>query len=402
MDKQINLRAFLNIEQNHDDLKPIYLRQKKLKNLKQVNLRVYRRDINTRLGRKKEKFLKMKSKKLNDLSVSPCSNSVNSNTNYMQRDNMHYLDTKFHGFSLVESDDDSDSLASFNYPIQHSKIAFYDSLLSRKPSTLKTLNDVKQEILPKTGLESNTVAELTESTYESFFASPRKAKAEHKSLEIKHFACVPKKKKSKARTVGSKPTSFEDDSLIEKKIAPKNSLDRVEEFSRDEHSEEDAFSHRKERVRFEEKFHSGSFRNQNNTSFPNLFSSVSAGQKKNREVDLRTRDFFNNILQPKTPHMEKYNLKIEPIIKNTKIMDRRKKNNSIYNSIEFKFGHNEPCNYFDSVSSNYLNHSHHFSKANSHQSSDIFVLPNVLKSDDIKSLHYLNYQKRKHESLVFT
>ncbi|RMZ96696.1 hypothetical protein BpHYR1_009994 [Brachionus plicatilis] len=276
----------------------------------------------------------MKSKKLNDLSVSPGSNSAYSNSQSMHRDSVHYLDHRLNGFNLVESDDDSDSLASFNYPAQHSKIIFYESLLSRKPS--KLFSNIKQDLASKTGLESNPVADLTESTYESFFVSPRKAKTESKHFSIKHFASLPKKKKSKPRVVGA---SFEDDSILEKKISPKIALDKVEESNKDDHSEEDAYWNRKDRVRFEEKFNSGSFRNQNTTSFPNLFSSVSAGQKKN--VDFRSKDFLNSVLQPKVTHAEKYNFKADPVSKYSKLVHKRKNENSTYNSNDFKFGNDE-------------------------------------------------------------
>lgn len=382
------------------------LNQKKLKHLERVNLRDFIRTIKKK--KEKEKFLKTKFVKVNNLSVSTVSIQINAPE--MHRDSIQYLENSYNGFSLAESDDDSESLANFNFPVQHSKVAFYESLLNRKPlNGFRRLNETRQNMSSKIALESNTIADLTESTYESFLNSPRRLKPENRQFSIKHFDNLSKKKKPKPKTFLAKQTTFEDDSIIEKKIAPKKVQDKLDESNKDDHSEEDNHSNRNYRVRFDEKFNSVSFRNQNSTSFPNLFSSVSASQKKNKDSDLRSRDFFNSILQPKISNMEKYNLNsnVNSLIKYSKlklnILDKHKKDQPMCNSIDFKHGYDDLTinNSFDSYSSNYFNHSHHFVKPIS-QTSDFLLLPNVNESKSLNYFNYGLYQRRKNESLVFT
>jgi hypothetical protein len=209
------------------------------------------------------------------------------------------------------------------------------------------------------------------------------------------------------------PPQLEDESLIARKIAPKSVLEKVDETNKIAQLEEDANSVRREKLKSEEKFNSGSFRNQFTTSFPTLYAS--SGNKKNKDStrttpSFRSKESISNILNPKMSLMDRYNLnqKLESSYKFTKLLDKRKKENGLLNSIDLKFSHlNDESMFFDTNSSDFYN-SQNMVQPKS-QSTDLLVLPNVVKSSDSNTFkknmdyfHYGSFTKRKPENLIIT
>ncbi|CAF0716383.1 unnamed protein product [Brachionus calyciflorus] len=414
--------VYLNTEQqqrqktsNFHIINQIYYDRQKFELVKKAELNPLRLksiSINTDHSQNKKNFLKMKSKKLQELNILPSNTLIQSNAQTTHRDSVHYLDNKFASFHLTHSDFDSESQNSIQYPIQHAKLAFYESLLSRKQNNLKSFHEFKKEYSTKPISNTNQNLEFNELNYDSFNTSPRRVKNENnRHISIRHFANIPKKKtvtvlKPKKNT---KNEVLEDESIITNKI----SLDKVEETIKENCLEEESLSARKEKLKSDERFTSGSFRNQLTTSFPNLYASVSANYKKNRDTyNYRNKDSLSNVLNPKMSLMEKYNLnlKTDSSFKYTKLLDKRKKEKTILNSIDIKFNNlnNDESIVFESASSDYLNHSHgNLIKPNSQHylhSNDLLVLPNVVKSSDTnKSYDHLTYgslSKGKNEHLV--